>query len=259
MRTLAAFCVAVVFALPAWADEWTKRFAVSGTPELRVQAGDGGVTLTPGPAGAIQARVTTRGWKIGPDEVRVVDHQTGNRVELEIRIPSEHFSFGNHSVRVDLTVPPELNAEIHTGDGGIDARGLKGRFRFDTGDGGIRADSLDGTVQVHTGDGGVRVRGRFDVLDATTGDGGLDITADAGSKMTGPWRIRTGDGGVALRLPEGFAADIDARTGDGHIDIRVPVTTRSVESGHSVRGQLNGGGQLLRIETGDGSIRVDRM
>jgi hypothetical protein len=72
--------------------------------------------------------------------------------------------------------------------------------------------------------------------------------------------VRTGDGSVTLRLPDGFAADLDVHTGDGHITMDFPVT---IESGASlkqnaIRGKINGGGQLLEIKTGDGNVTLRR-
>src|SRR5882762_9210698 len=69
------------------ADDWSKKFAISGRPDLRVDANDGSVTIRTWDRKEVEARVTTIGWRIGPDEVTVVDHQSGDRVELEVRIP----------------------------------------------------------------------------------------------------------------------------------------------------------------------------
>jgi hypothetical protein len=61
---------------------------------------------------------------------------------------------------------------------------------------------------------------------------------------------------VTLEIPENLAADVDLHTGDGHIDLDIPVTTTGKIRQNEVRGKLNGGGNLLVIHTGDGSIRL---
>jgi hypothetical protein len=244
----------------ARADDWSKRFEVTGRPELRVESDDSAVILRAGPAGVIEARLTTRGWRIGPDGVRVNARQNGNCLEIEVRVPGNHWGLGNRSARLELTVPAELRAEIKTGDGHISAEALRGEFRLTTGDGAIDAESLDGTLTARTGDGRLNVRGRFDQVDLHTNDGSIAAVFNPGSKMASPWRIETGDGGVMVRLPEDFAADIDAHTGDGHISVGLPVTMSGFKSdGNSFRGHLHGGGLPLRIHTGDGSIRVERL
>ena len=247
-------------AASAHADEWSKRFEVTGRPELRVESNDAAVVLRAGAGHVIEASLTTRGWKIGPDDVRVTTHQSGDRVEIEVRVPEGHWSFGNRSARLELAVPAELRAEVHTGDGHVSARSLKGEFRLSTGDGGVEAESLDGALTARSGDGSVQVRGRFDALDIRTNDGSVTAVVNPGSKMSGPWRVESGDGGVTLRIPEGFAADLDAHTGDGDISVRMPVTTTGSKRGENdFRGRLNGGGLPLRIHTGDGSIRIERL
>ena len=61
---------------------------------------------------------------------------------------------------------------------------------------------------------------------------------------------------MTLEVPENLAADVDLHTGDGHIDLDMPVTTEGKIREGQVRGKLNGGGNLLVIHTGDGSIRL---
>jgi hypothetical protein len=243
------------------ADDWSKKFTIAGHPELRVDTSDGAVTVRTWDHKEIAARVTTIGWKIGSGEVTVVDHQTGDRVELEVRIPHRAFeiSFGHRSVRVEIDVPREIRTDIHTGDGGITVDGLHGETRLSTGDGHIEADRLDGTLDAQTGDGRLRARGRFDMLNLHTGDGSVEADIENGSKISSEWRVRTGDGHITLRLPSNFAADLDVHTGDGHIDSDLPVTVAGSRRENELRGKLNAGGPPLVVRTNDGSIRLERL
>lgn len=243
------------------ADPWSKNFTVSGRPDLRVDANDGSVTIKTWDRKEIEARVTAVGWKIGPGEVTIVDHQTGDRVELEVRVPHRHFEvdFGHRSIHVDLMVPRELRSDIHTADGSITVDGLHGETRLSTGDGHIEAVRLDGTLDAQTGDGRLKVRGRFDLLNLHTGDGNVEAEVEAGSKMSSEWNVRTGDGHVTLRLPSDFSASLDVHTGDGHIESDLPVTLSSFRPDNELRGKLNGGGAPLVVRTNDGSIRLQRL
>jgi DUF4097 and DUF4098 domain-containing protein YvlB len=244
---------------PSFADEWKKSFSVSGKADLRVEVDDGEATVRAWDRKQIDVRITTEGWKIEPSEVRVTDHQAGDRVEIEVRVPRTHISFGRRSVRVELQVPRELRATIHSGDGKISVQDLKGEIHLSTSDGSIEADAVDGDFEAKTGDGRIRATGRWDRLSLETNDGSVDAEARAGSKMAGSWRIHTGDGSVTLRLPENFAADLDAHTGDGKITVDFPVTASGSIGGSELRGKLNGGGQMLVVRTGDGPIRLHRL
>jgi Putative adhesin len=249
-----------VFALSsnAKAEEWTKSWSVGGKPDVRLDTQDASITVEPGPDHEITAYVKTRGYSIGNGGVRIVDHQDGNRVELEIREPATHFSFGVHSVELRVRVPRDLLADIHTGDGSIKLSGLRGSLRLNTGDGSIQGDDLDGAVDAHSGDGSVGIRGRFDNLQVRTSDGSVDVRAEPGSRMSSDWRIESGDGSVRLGVPQDLAADVSLRTGDGSIHLDLPLTVNSLRSEHEIRGKLNGGGPTLDVHTGDGSISVGR-
>ena len=253
------FVLLAVCGSPSFADEWKKSFSVPGKADLRLEVDDGEAIVRTWDRNQIDVRITTEGWKIEPSEVRVTDHQAGDRVEIEVRVPRTHISFGRRSVRVELQVPRELRANIHSGDGKISAQDLKGEIHLSTSDGSIEADAVDGDFEAKTGDGRIRATGRWDRLSLETKDGSVDAEARAGSKMAGAWRIHTGDGSVTLRLPENFAADLDAHTGDGKITVDFPVTASGSIGGSELRGKLNGGGQMLVVRTGDGPIRLHRL
>jgi DUF4097 and DUF4098 domain-containing protein YvlB len=244
----------------ALADDWSKTFQVSGRPDLRVNVNDGSVTVRAWDRKEIEARVTTVHWKI-PSDVQVIEHQSGDRVELEVRMPHHAFAlnFGQQSVRVELRVPRELRSDIRTGDGSIVAENLKGETRLSTGDGRIEATSLDGTLDGQTGDGRIVIRGRFDQLNLHTGDGSIEAEINSGSRITSEWSVRTGDGHITLRLPATLSADLDVHTGDGHIQSDLPVTVSGSRNDHELRGKLNAGGPPLIVRTNDGSIRLERM
>jgi DUF4097 and DUF4098 domain-containing protein YvlB len=242
-----------------FADEWKKSFPISGKADLRVDVSDGGITVHAWDKSEIGARVVTQGWQIRPSEVRVIDHQGGDRVEIDVRTPREFVSFSRHSVHVELFVPRELRAEIRSGDGRISAQELKGEIHLSTGDGSIEADAIDGILDAKTGDGSIRATGRWDRLDLRTNDGSVEAGAHAGSKMTANWGVHSGDGHITLRLPDNFAADLDAHTGDGKVTVDLPVTISGSAGGSELRGKLNGGGQALVVRTGDGSIHFQRL
>lgn len=241
----------------AKAEEWQKHWNVSGKPELHVSAGDAAVIVEPGGNDAIDATVTTRGWSIGDSGVRITEHQNGNRVELDVRVPQTHFSWGgNRSIRVEVRVPHELMADIHTGDGSIKIRDLAGSVRADTGDGSIEVENLDGSLDAHSGDGRVHVSGRFDNLQLHTQDGSVELNVMKGSHVNADWRVQTGDGSVQVRIPQELSANLELHTGDGHISLDLPLTVTGIKSDHGIQGKLNGGGALFLVRTGDGSISV---
>ncbi len=248
-------------ALPARADEWSKTYTLTGKPDLRVETSDANIRVETREQNTIEAKVTTAGYKIGPDDIRVEEHQVGDRVEIDVRYPHhgmtiEWGNHGSHRVDVDIHMPREGRVDLHTGDGKIVIGNFKGEMELRSGDGPQEVSGVDGKLDATTGDGYIHADGRFDELHLKSGDGRVEARATSGSALGASWRLEAGDGSVSLEVPENLAADVDLHTGDGHIDLEMPITTEGKIRENEVRGKLNGGGNLLVIHTGDGSIRL---
>jgi hypothetical protein len=260
-----------------------KRFAVQGVADVRVTTFDGAIQVQAWDKPEVLIEIEKRGPSKGAvDGLEVKADQTGSVIELEVRRPrSESFSgIGIHRTayaRLYVWVPRATNVrarsgdgaitienvdgrlELKTGDGRIRASQVSGEMTFDTSDGSIVVDGARGRLSVDTGDGSVNVRGSLGAVKLHTGDGSVTYRADSGSAMTDPWEITTGDGTVSLFLPADFGADLDAHTGDGRIiddlSIERPDDTDRRER-RALRGRIGSGGKLLRVRTGDGSIRL---
>jgi len=64
-----------------------------------------------------------------------------------------------------------------------------------------------------------------------------------------------------LRLPSNSAYEADISTSSGSIDVGAPIEMtvqgRVGDSHKSIHGKVRGGGQLLRVRTGSGDIRIE--
>jgi DUF4097 and DUF4098 domain-containing protein YvlB len=256
--SLLIVAVAAISVLPAYADEWSKTYNLSGKPDLRVDTSDANIHVSTWDQNTIEAKVTTLRYKIGEGGIRIEEHQNGDLVEIDVRFPHHNFTveWGNHRVDVEIHMPREGKVNLRTGDGKIEIGGLKGEMDLHSGDGSEVLEGVDGKLRATTGDGHIRADGRFDALELKTGDGRVEVRAAAGSSLASGWRLETGDGSVTLEVPADFSADVDLHTSDGHIDLEMPVTTEGKLRENEVHGKLNGGGNSLIIRTGDGSIRL---
>jgi hypothetical protein len=269
---------AILLAAPltAHADEWHKTYSISGRATVHVETNDGAVRVSAWDGKQIEARVETVGWTIGEGDVRIIERQNGDHLDLEARVPRLQWNsgFGRRSLRIELRIPRDADLNIHTGDGSVEtqdnagavdistgdghikASRLKGDIQLSTGDGYIEANGLDGRLDAITGDGHIQIEGRFDSLNLKTNDGSIDARVLQGSRMSNNWSIRTGDGNVTLQLPRDFQADLELHTGDGRIDTDFPIVSSGKISRSNVHAKLNGGGSPLTARTGDGSIRI---
>lgn len=278
--TISAMAALALAAPPVRADQWSKTYSITGRADLRITTDDGDVSIVSADQKQIDARVTTEGYKIGASDVRIEESQNGDRVTLNVKAPKWNWSFWhgrNKSVHIDVRVPRDLDLDVRTGDGNVSSRQVSGRISIDTGDGNVTADSLKGDIRMHsgdghiegsnldgslnvdTGDGHISVRGRFDTLNLRTGDGSIEAEAASGSKISNSWTLHSGDGHINLRLPGDFHANLDAHTGDGQITLDIPISVSGSLSHSSIRGRINGGGGMLNVSSGDGSIHLEQL
>jgi hypothetical protein len=250
-----------LLALSAVAQDWSKTYNVGAKPSLRVDTNDAAIEVTRGVSNTVSARVVTQGYKNGAADLHITEHQDGDKVELSVRFPSEngfHLGWNNRRARIEVQVPQETALDLHSSDGHINVDGTTGPTRIDTSDGAVEVHNFSGTIRARTSDGHITVDGMVSEVYLSSGDGHIEFTARPGSKMARGWLLHTGDGRVEVRLPQDFAADLSAHTGDGRISLDLPLMVNGEVGRSRVRGKLNGGGELLEITTGDGSIHVGK-
>lgn len=223
-RLLSSACLLAFLAPCVKADQWAKTFLLTGTPELRLQAEDASITVTAEDRKDIDARVTTAGWKLSGNGVRVVENHGGNLLQIQVVIPQLNFAFSRHSVKIELKVPREINCELKAGLGGVTLSGLKGKTVIVSKAGTIEAKNMDGKLEATTEQGKIRAAGRFDLLTLRSGYGTVDVEAASGSRMFSEWRLSTDNGNITLHLQPDFSADLDAKTDAGHITVDLPYT-----------------------------------
>jgi hypothetical protein len=265
-----------------------KRFTVSGTPDLRLITFNGAIEIRSGEAKTIVVEIEKRGpTKEGLDDLRIETKQDGDRIHVEVKKPAHEvvfFGVGHMSptAKLIVTMPREGNVyaksgdgsirvehvhgrlELKTGDGSIRAIGIGGQLTLATGDGSVTLEDVAGDLDVDTGDGSVSVAGKLTTVKLHTGDGSITFRAAPGTSMKEDWSMTTGDGGVAVYLPSDFGAELDAHTGDGSIRNELGLKAEAEADGdrdrdrdrRSLKGKLGAGGKILRIRTGDGSIRL---
>lgn len=277
---------ALILAGAAQADEWAKKFDVAGAPALTFRAAEGHFRVETWDQKQISARVVTEGWRItdsstalGSDEIRITASQSGDRVtiDLERARGGWHWDSGHRRIDIEIRLPRAAdltlrtsdghvsitalsgNLDVQTSDGHITLADIRGKLRLRSSDGHIEGTGLDGMLDAETSDGRIRVRGRFDRLDLRTSDGSIEAEVLSGSRASTVWSLRSSDGNVVLRVPDGLAADLDARTQDGTITTDFPITVSGEVGRSHLQGKLNAGGSTIQLRTSDGNIRIGRL
>jgi hypothetical protein len=144
------------------------------------------------------------------------------------------------------------NAKLETGSGDIHASGLQGKFVVETGSGNIIAEQIgEGDVKAETGSGNIEIKDVHGSFQAETGSG--DIKAHG--TPSAPWKLETGSGNIET-WTNNAPLTLDASTGSGSVTTDHEMLVKGSLDHHHITGNLNGGGPLLRAETGSGDIRI---
>jgi DUF4097 and DUF4098 domain-containing protein YvlB len=139
-----------------------------------------------------------------------------------------------------LDVPRTAQLRLRADNGGLHLRDLAGDVELHTVNGGLHLDAVSGRVRGETVNGGIHVE--------LEGRGWEGEGAD----------LRTTNGGLHLELPADYDARLEASTVNGGVDSDLPGTTRRRHSGGRIATDLGSGGPLLRFETTNGGLHIER-
>jgi hypothetical protein len=151
-----------------------------------------------------------------------------------------------------------------TAGGQIEVGEAAGQVRARTGGGGIRVVRLSGPTNLETGGGSIYLTQVDSAVKASTGAGGITAWFVAHGKHSGGCDFQSGDGDIVVYLPRQLPVTIDAQIqqGDEHRVIVDPAFSLKVSYNGGpngpvrAEGALNGGGDVLRLRTITGNIRV---
>jgi TonB family protein len=161
---------------------------------------------------------------------------------------------------------------VRTGGGQIDFGEVRGSVRAQTGGGGIRIITVSGPMEVESNGGSICLTRVAGAVQAATAGGTIQawINPDAGSSggkvsLPGASQLSSGAGDINVFLPRNLAVNIDALVESGGLSridadpaLFLNIQPLGNRGGGSVRatGALNGGGEVLKLRTTVGKIRL---
>lgn len=263
-RPLAVALALAAAVLPALGAErevsFDRNLIVTGPVELEIGTRSGRIDVRTGVDGEVRIRGVIRragGFSGNFEELaggiqsNPPIHQEGNTIRIE---PIDSEEGGRRlSLSYEITVPKETRLRARTGSGGIRVAGLAGDVRVDTGSGRIELAGISGEVGAHTGSGSIDAVSIAGAVVARAGSGTIRIEQTAHAAVT----ARTGSGSMRVRLPTQGGFDIRGETGSGSVQLKAPVAVRSSAGGRTLNTTLRGGGPLVHLSTGSGSIRIE--
>ena len=251
---------------------------VNGAVDLNVETGSGRIEVRPGDTASVRIHgvIKAHDGLFADAESRIRDieshppiSQNGNTIRISM--PTDEWLRRHVSISYELVVPQQTRLRAHTGSGSESVEGIHGPVEVETGSGSVKVMRVDDEVRIQTGSGRIDIESVKGKVDAHTGSGSIEgsgitgpINAHTGSgsvkleqTAAGPMQVHTGSGGVNVRLPADAAFDLYADTGSGHVYVDHPITIHGTVGGHKVEGKVKGGGPLVDVRTGSGSVRVE--
>ncbi len=204
---------------------------VNGPVSLRVENDFGDITVSPGTDGQVSIHSVKKGWGSSQadadaalKEVTVVIEQTGNRVQVSVKRPSQvgGIQIGNHgsSVAFTISAPVQTAAILYSANGDVSLNGVTGKADLSSSFGKLDVSRVTGDVHAKTSNGAV-------TASDITGAAKISLESEFGSisltnAQAGEISATTNNGAVTL---DGFKAaqnltlnsefgDIDARQGE---------------------------------------------
>lgn len=156
----------------------------------------------------------------------------------------------------DLTVrDAQGNISLDAGSGDVKMDGIRGdRLEVDAGSGDIGASAVAyARVKLDLGSGTTTLSGvAVDDLSLDAGSGDVDVSFASQARRVS---VDGGSGGLTLRLPKSFGADVDIDAGTGGVRSDYALNRRQDDESH-YSGRIGEGGGHLSIDSGSGTIAL---
>lgn len=242
------------------------------TQEVNIHTSGGDVEITDVKK-EVEARTSGGDILVKNNQAKVSAHTSGGDIELE-----------NIGAEVDA----------HTSGGDIEVDGSKGKLEVATSGGDIELKNIDDVVEARTSGGDIEATNVVNGISAKTSGGDIDLNTiqgfieaktsggDIAAKMTlsdfskdHHVDMKSSGGDLTLYIPEKLPANISAIItikGSSHRDYDIysdfPLTSKK-ETDEKKRGRseevirsegkINGGGDLIQLETTNGNITIKKL
>ena len=231
-------------------EEFHKVYPLSAQGRVEIANINGPVHITGWDRDEVKVDAVKSAWtKEHLDEARIEIRSEQNEISIRTEYPGHDHSFNFHnddehgnpaSVEYTITVPRQARLdEIKLVNGRLDVQDVAGEVHASCVNGRIQAHNLQGPVELNTV------------------NGELDASVD--QLPSSELKLSSVNGRLRVTLPSDAKAELKASTVSGNIsdEFGLPVT-RHQFVGHSLHGQLGGGGTLVKLSNVNGEIEIRR-
>jgi hypothetical protein len=250
-------------------QRFEKTFPFQAGALLELDNTNGGVVVEAWDRNEVQV-VAEKKVKAGNDEkareimgkVQIEAEPRGGGLHVATRLPKDGSGLldwmsgngTNVNVNYKLRVPRRARLDLETTNGGVSVKGTRGPADLESTNGGVSVADVEGKLHLETTNGGIDATDVAGAVEASTTNGAIEVTLrdlPDGSNLS----FSTTNGGVTVSLPRDARLTIDAETTNGRISNDFEIDSKS-SSKHHLRGDINGGGGLLKVDTTNGSVEI---
>jgi DUF4097 and DUF4098 domain-containing protein YvlB len=148
---------------------------------------------------------------------------------------------GGQGVRYEVKLPREL-----------------GRVTLTSTNGSIKLSDVSGQIFIEGENGSIELIDVTGVSKVQTSNGRIKAVLQEASE--GPMEFTAKNGSIDLTIKSDFDADLEASTRQGSINLddKFGIAVEKELGSQRARGQIGSGGELLKINTGNGSIKLSK-
>lgn len=147
------------------------------------------------------------------------------------------------------------NVHVETSGGGIDGSEIDGPIDADTSGGSVRLNRVSGNIRAHSSGGGIHIFEAGGRIEADTSGGGIQASFARGNGRGGT--LETSGGGIEVSIDPAVGLRIDAS--GNSVKAGIPITVQGSISRGKLQGNMGGGGELLRLHTSGGGVRIQGL
>jgi DUF4097 and DUF4098 domain-containing protein YvlB len=276
--TAAILTLAASAALAAGKD-FDRTLNVNAAPNVSISTGSGYIHVHPGSDSQVHVIGHVRpnnSWFNNDSESRVQQiannppiSQNGNTVTIGDTHSNDLYR--NINIDYDVTLPRASSIHAASGSGDVDIQDVGSYLKASSGSGNVHAQGIHGPADLQTGSGDIYLQQTTggDVR-AQTGSGNIQLNDVSGGLKAGTgsgnieasgnpasdWKLDTGSGDIHLTLGSSAHFTLNASTGSGTVHTVQPITMQGEINKHHVTGSVNGGGPIVRANTGSGDIDI---
>jgi DUF4097 and DUF4098 domain-containing protein YvlB len=240
--------------------------------------------------------VKVSGNKKAEERLKLKIEKENESVVVVAKLRNSHsffnwFGNNNISLRIEVMVPRKYNADLETSGGNLKLSDLTGGFKLNTSGGNIELYGNNGKLHAETSGGNIKLVNHKGEMDISTSGGNIDCRA-----VTGDLKAETSGGNVDIELTNGklytetsggniyidytgINKGLEASTSGGTVKVKIPSDFKAKAhletGGGTVRNhftnvkdfkvtesevdcELNGGGNVLRLESSGGDVVVEQ-